>query len=249
MAPRDLIKEKIKQIITSLKEKPETWSDLKKVTSLPDKTLDRYLDYMEYWGLAQKSDAGWQWFENVRTYETEHDYELAINHSKKLLDTIAGLPVSIDHPELFRNRRTLPMKTRDALVLSDMAREHLKTGYPQIYAETVALEKLTDQRREMAESLKVYDPKIDKEKLPEYIINFNIKKYAIPKKHWKEVEKLVNTVGPERVAFIKETEKNYTENLIKNTNELRTLIFTVEHGEPLHGLCQLCPKIKIKQTH
>jgi hypothetical protein len=63
------------------------------------------------------------------------------------------------------------------------------------------------------------------------------------------VEKLVNTIGPERLGFIEETEKNYTESLFKTSNELRRLVFTVEHGEPLQGLCQLCPKIKIKQTH
>jgi len=251
MARRDLIKEKIEEIITTLKQEPATWSDLKKLTGLADKTLDRYLKYIEYWGFATKGDAGWQWFENVRTFETEYDYELALNHSKKLVDTIANsFPGSIDHKELFKNREMLPTETLDKLLLCDMVREHLKTGYPQVYAETIALEKLTDQGREITERLQEHKPKIDKEKLLEYIANFSTtNKYAIPKAHLGEVEKLVRTIGPGQAAFIKEIEKDYIESLIKNTNELRTLTFKVEHGEPLHGLCQLCPKIKIRQDN
>lgn len=248
---RELIKEKIKQIITTLKKEPASWSDLKKVTNLPDKTLDRYLDCLEYWGLARKSDADWHWFENVRTYETEYDYQLALNHSLKLIDTLGGFfPLSIGHSEWFKNKKTLPVKTNDDLLLCDMAREHLKTGYPKKYAEIVSFEELIEQRRILAESLGAYNSKMEKEKLIEFVANFTIlKSFVIPKEHRKEVEKMVNVIGPERLALIEKTHKDYTESLIKTSDELRHLIFTVEHGEPLLGICELCPKSKIKHNN
>jgi hypothetical protein len=248
---RELIKEKIKQLITILKKEPANWSDLKRATGLPDKTLGRYLDYVEYWGLAKKNDLGWRWFENFRTCETEHDYQLAMNHSRKLLDTLAGFfQVSINKPEWYKDRGTLPGKMKEKLLLCDMAREHLKTGYPKLYAEIVAFEKLIEQRNELAESFGVYKPKIDQDKLIEYIGNFTLlKQYIIPKEHRKEVEQLVTIIGPERLALIERTDKNYTESLIKISNELRRLVLMVEHGEPLEGNCQFCPKIKINQIN
>jgi hypothetical protein len=248
---RELIKEKIKQIITTLKKKSTSWSDLKKVTGLPDKTLDRYLDYIEYWGLAGKSDAGWQWFENIRTYETEHDYDLAMNHSRKLLDTLRGFfPLSISDSEMFNNRRTLPVKINDELILCDMAREHLKTGYPKIFNEIVVFEELIEQRSELEKSLEAHNMKIDKDKIVTYVANFNLlKQYIIPKNQRKEVGKLVNIIGSESLTLIEKAQKNYTEGLIKTSNELRQLVFTVEHGEPLNGNCQLCPKTKINQVN
>jgi len=247
---RELIKEKIKQIIMTLKKEPSRWSDLKKVTGLPDKTLDRYLDYVEYWGFAQKIDDCWRWFENVRRYDTEYDYQLAMNHSTKLLEILAGffLP-SISQPEWFKDRRKLPVKTNDELILCDMVREHLKTGYPSIYVGIVALEDQIEEKKEVAENLGVYKSKIEQEKLMDYIAHFALlKQYIIPKKHRKEVERLVSIIGPKRLALIERTHKNYIESFIKTSNELRRLSFTIEHGEPLQGICELCPKIKINQT-
>ena len=248
---RELIKEKIKQVIDMLKIEPANWSDLKNVTDLPDKTLDRYLDYLEYWGFAKKSDAGWQWFENVRTFETDHDYELALNHSQKLLDTLGGFfPLSISDSEMFNNRNALPAKINDELLLCDMAREHLRTGYPKLWSEIVAFEELIEQNRELAKSLEVHNMKIEKTKIVTYVANFTLlKQYLIPKNQRKEVEKLVNIIGAERLKIIEKANENYTESLVKTSNELRRLVFTVEHGEPLHGICQLCPTTKIKQTN
>ena len=247
---RELIKEKIKQIVTILKKEPANWSDLKKITSLADKTLDCYLHYLEYWGFVQKSDNGWQWFENIRTYETEHDYQLAINHSRKLIDTLGGFfPLSIDHSEWFKNKKVLPIKTNDELILCDMVRDHLKTGYPKIYSEILVFEELIEQRNLLAESLGEYNSKIEKVKLIEFVANFTVlKSYVIPKAFRKEVEKIVKAIGPDRLSLIEKAHKNYVESLMKTSNELRHLTFVVEHGEPLLGTCEFCPKSKISQS-
>ena len=210
--------------------------------------MTRYLKCLEFWGLAKKNDAGnWDWFEKVPIYKTEHDYRTALNHSRKLLDTLAGfLSVDMRKPELFQKRQSLPLKTQDNLFLNDRVREHLKTGYPSLYAEIVDFDRLIELRNEIKEDLKTNESKIEKDRMLEYVASFRkLKRYAIPKKHWKDVEKLVNRIGPERQSFIERTEENYIKSFIKINNEMRHLAFKVNHGEPLLGSCGLCPKSKV----
>ncbi len=246
---RELAKEKLKQIIDALKEEDAAWSDLKKISGLPDKTLDRYLDYLEYWELARKNEQrSWQWFERFRVYETEHDYKLAIEHSKKLLKTLEGFfGLSVIKSDWFQRRKQLPVKTQEELDLCDMVRAHLETGYPQLHSEIVDIEKQMSLRREISKELEVYKPKIEEKHLLEYIANYSLLKYAIPKKHWKEIERLVNCITPEKQNLIERTNTNYQESIVNFSNDLRHLVYTVEHGEPLKGVCKLCPNAKTKR--
>jgi hypothetical protein len=247
---RGVSEEAIKKIIDEIRKKPASWSDLKEKTKLPEKSLTRYLKSLEFWGLAKKNDAGyWDWHERVRIYETEHDYNIAVNHSKKLLDTMTGFfGVSTIHAAWFQNREAQSPKTQDQLFLSATVREHLKTGYPSLYAEVVDFDKIIDLRNAIKEELATHESKIEKEKMFEYVAHFRLlKRYLIPKKHWKEVDKLVNRIGLERQAAIEQTQKNYNESLVRISNELRLLTFRVEHGEPLLGSCTLCPKSKVEK--
>ena len=82
--------------------------------------------------------------------------------------------------------------------------------------------------------------------LIEYIARFRrLKEYAVPKKYRKQVEKMVANIEPERLNLIEQTGKSYTESLLKIEDALRRLTFQVEHGEPLLGTCDLCPKSKV----
>jgi hypothetical protein len=238
----------MKKIVDEIRKKPASWTDLKEKTKLPEKSVTRYLKTLEFWELAKKNDAGyWDWYERVRNYETEHDYNIALKHSKKLLDILAGFfGVSMIHPEWFQKREVQSLKTLDDLYFSDRVREHLKTGYLSLYEEVVDFDKLIELRNEIRKELAMHESKIEKEKMLEYVAHFrSLKRYVIPKKHWKEVDRLVCQIGPERQAFVEETQKNYNESLVKISNELRRLIFMVEHGEPLLGSCELCPKLKV----
>jgi hypothetical protein len=250
---RELAKEKIKQLIDALREKPATWSDLKEIAGLPDKSLDRYLEYLKYWGLARKIKSGyWDWFERIRLDETEHGYNLAINHSKKLLDVLVSVfPLSVVHPDWFKKQETvLDQPQRDLKDLSDMVEQHLKTGYPQIYAEIVAFKNLVAQETEMAESLQAYRPKIAGDQLVEYLGTLRLipAKYAIPKKYRKEVERIANSITQEQLVSLEKISEKHQEGVIKISKELRGLQLKVEHGDPLQGMCEFCPKARIKQT-
>jgi hypothetical protein len=238
----------IKKIIDELEKKPLSWADLKASTKLSDSTLSRYLSYLELWGLAKKNEEGhWDWYERVRTYETEHDYEVALEHSKKLLSTLDGdFGIITINPDWVHQRNTLSSNMRDKLCLSEMVREHLRTGYPLLFSEVVNLDKLVELRSSIAVELSTPESKIEKGNVIEYVANFRrFKAYIIPKKYRKEVEKIVANILPKRLDLIEQTEKRYGESLIKVFNELHRLEFKVDHGEPLMGICDLCPKSKV----
>lgn len=249
---RELAKEKIKEIIDIIKEKPVTWIDLKENTNLPDKTLSRYLDYVNYWGLAKKSESGyWEWFERIRTYETEKDYNLAIRHSKKISEALNGiLPASLNNPALFKNWWIEP-ESNDQLILRERAREHLKTGYPRIYTEIVEFEELLNQEIQYAQNelFIVSDSrKLTIESLLQYTGKFRSCKFAVPKEYWKEIELIVKKITPTQLEFLEETEKKRWDRLLKIAGELRQIMLQVEHGEPLLGSCSLCPTIKVRNN-
>jgi hypothetical protein len=238
----------IKKIIDELRKEPLNWVDLKALVNLPESTLNRYLGYLEFWGLAKKNNAGcWDWHERVRTYETEHDYSLAIKHSERLMNTLKEhFGASMINPEWFQEQAIRYPKARGELILIRMVREHLKTGYPSLFAEVVNFDKLVKLNKTLALELQTQGSKIDAAKRVEYVANFrSLKEYAIPKKYRKEVEKIIASIEPERLDFIEQTRKNYIETLLKIDNELRRLIFTVENGEPLLGICDLCPRSKV----
>ena len=245
---RGIDEQGIKKIIDAVKEKPLSWTDLKAITKLPDSTLNRYLVYLETWKLIKKDTAGyWNWYERVRTYETEHDYKTALEHSKKLTKTLEGFfGVSMIHPEWFQKQVVLSSKACDALYLSDMLREHLRTGYPLLFAKVMDFKTLIELRNKIGKELTFEGTKMEREKVVKYVANFQrLKTYVIPKKYRSEVEKIVAGVEPERLSFIEQTDSNYDESLIQISSELRQLMFKVEHGEPLQGVCDLCPRSKV----
>src|SRR5208337_3169046 len=82
------IKETMKPVIEALKDGKKSWSDLKELKvqkrEIPDKTLARLLENLEYWNLAKKEENYWVWYENVRVFSSKDDYDLAIEHSRIL---------------------------------------------------------------------------------------------------------------------------------------------------------------------
>ena len=238
----------IKKIIDELRKKPLNWVDLKAIVNLPESTLNRYLDYLEFWGIAKKNDAGlWDWHERVRTFETEHDYTMALAHSNKLLSNIRNhFGASLIAPELFEKQVIRYPEARDKLYLIDMMREHLRTGYPPLFAEVASFDKLVELKNTLELELPNHGSKMERAMLIEYIARFRrLKEYTVPKKYRKQVEKMVANIEPERLDLIEQTGKSYTESLLKIEDALRRLTFQVEHGEPLLGTCDLCPKSKV----
>jgi hypothetical protein len=77
-----------KPVIDALREGRKSWSDLEKITirlsknderKIPEKTLDRILkDYLEPWGLVHKDNDFWAWYENLRIFRSNEEYELMV---------------------------------------------------------------------------------------------------------------------------------------------------------------------------
>lgn len=245
---RGIDKHGIKKLIDEIRKKPLSWTDLQASTNLPESTLNRYLGYLEYWDLAKKNEDGyWDWYERVRTYKTEHDYDVALEHSKKLLSALEGVfGVFMINPDWIQKPAKRSSKMRDELFLSEMVREHLRTGYPLLFSEVVNFDKLAELENSIAVELSIDGSKIEKSKVVAYVANFRrLKSYAIPKKVREEVENIVVSTSPKRLGFIEKTHQNFDESLIKVSNGLRRLVFRVDHGEPLLGICDLCPKSKV----
>ena len=224
------------------------WTDLKDLVDLPESTLNRYLGYLEFWGLAKKNNEGcWDWHERVRIYKTEHDYNIALEHSTKLMKTVENyFGASMINPEWFQKQAIQSLEARDQLYLTSMIREHLRTGYPPLFDEVITFDQSHELRKTIATELSSKMPKIDGAKKVDYVANFRVlKAYVIPKKYRREVEKTVAIIGPERTDFIEQTMKKYTRSLLKIDSELRRLRYEVEHGEPLKGTCALCPKSRV----
>jgi hypothetical protein len=86
-------------VINSLREGPKQWSDLMqtihkqsdgKTVKISVGTLDRILkDYLEYWGLVQKKEDCWIWYEYKDEFSAA-EHQLRLEHSKHLLLSIFG---------------------------------------------------------------------------------------------------------------------------------------------------------------
>jgi hypothetical protein len=122
------IRVRMKPVIEALKEGDKTFSELLRL-DVPEKTLARILkDHLEYWGLAYKEGRKWIWYDKKRIFQSRHDYDVAVEHSKNLITSIK------------KNDLLLAL---DLLVYSDQRPrnfteqsffKHMKTGYPGTYS-------------------------------------------------------------------------------------------------------------------
>lgn len=86
------------------------------------KRVERNINQLRKWGLVQKDDERrWCWYTHVRTFESEAEYRIALNHSKQLLETLERLT------------ETNPPRTSIVSNLLVYTTKHLETGYPDAY--------------------------------------------------------------------------------------------------------------------
>jgi len=249
------IRERMKPVINALREGKKTWSDLKQLgippeKAIPERTLDRILkDYLEYWGLATKEGDYWVWYEHSRVFKSRHDYELAIEHSRKLLPA-------------FQNMLEVVATDRHPLYFA--AKEHLRS-YPEIYHKLEKFEEAFNER--VRGLLQKYGHKIKtsdrfwvmhwekrkgkgffgkifgewglvKDEVP-YMIEWGSTKPS--EAEMKEINELRD--------FLDDTEafNERFEIYHELAGDIYVLMLKVEMGSPLEGSCSLCPKITIKQ--
>jgi hypothetical protein len=254
MVKKQSIRVRMKPVIKALREGKKTWSDLRKL-GVPEKTLDRILDYLEYWELARKEGVYWVWYEHLRVFGTK-EYDLAIEHSCRLLPA-------------FKNMREIGVIARHPLYFA--AKEHLRS-YPETYRKLEKFEKVFNERvRELLEkyghlirtpdqfvffdTVKVKgkgplgkffsETKFKKRNLP-YMLDFpehlkdkefNELKKTQEYRDLKELRDFLDNTGAFNERF---------ELYGDLARDIYMLSLKVEVGlTPFEGSCSLCPKVQI----
>jgi hypothetical protein len=229
-----------KKVMDCLRRKSLTWSEIVRETKLPRRTVTRALDSLEYWGLAKKTKKGgaeyWVWSEHYRVYETKHDYDLAIRHSRNLMDGLAA----VSNPELFPERVTNP-KMKKLVFLRDMAEEHLRTGYPSISGEIEEYSVFMKKRKILAREVARVDLDLHFEDVLNEVRLFLLNKRLSRR---RDVERLVHKLAPEKIDLINRVEAEKAERNLRIAGLLQRLELQVMNGEPLDGRCELCPNIR-----
>lgn len=223
------IRFRIKPVIDALREGKKTWSELKELKpTIPDKTLDRILkEYLQYWGLVRKKDGFWIWYENLRVFNSSHEFKLAIEHSKKM-------------GSAFDNMLLCYFDAEDNLFNS--AKEHLRTGYPEINQKLTELSELKNEKNK--ELLLKYSQKITNlhEGCPNYEYHpFQLVDYLLSWNPKPENLKMKNEMLKE-LKPLPDIYQSFSE-------DISLLELKIKNGTPLEGSCFLCPKIEIpKET-
>jgi hypothetical protein len=257
----------IKPVISILREGKKTWSDLEKISIklseseeklIPQKTLNRILkDYLEFWGLVRKEDSYWVWYENARVFRSSQEYDIAIEHSRKLLPALQNM---------------LEIKAKDRHIFYSAAKEHLRS-YPEIFQRLEVFEKEFNERvRELLEKYGKYimmpdkfmmwDPVKVKGKgfLGKFFSQTEFIKRDIPYmirlpqnevKDFEEFEKTEEYRELDELRDFLDDTKRFNERFKiygELTGDIAGLCLKIEMGQPLEGTCSLCPKIKLEKT-
>jgi len=247
--PRGLNATQIKKVIDFVKEKPMNFGEFINL-GIPRKSLDRILsDYLEYWGLVRKDENNcWRWFEHYRIFSNRDEYLIALEHSKKLIPELRNsMFVEFDVKKGFGERKERRKCIED----------HLRTGYSDLYDNYIKFRKIqydiedckSDDFKisKFMNSLEVNDMLFFNQKLKE---NKSDNKFHFSKesKEGKLLLELIKIVPEKRlIEWFKLTNK-MDELYSKVVGEIHLIMRKIEHGEPIKGICQLCPKVKIKNT-
>jgi hypothetical protein len=252
----------MKPIIAALKEGKKTWTDLVNL-NIPEKTLDRILDYLQYWGLARKEADYWVWYEYSRVF-TPEEFNLYLEHSRKLLPALNSL-ISITSDK------------GDAL--QPYAEQHLM-NYPEIYQK---VERFRDLDQKQAGKLfekvkgkivppdKMFSAHYEKRKGDTFmgrifgehvLIKDNVPYHLGPfsKNELQDVLRLLEQPatlqidkigdkdecfirGPVRARMLDEIFELYGQ----LAHDISILMLKIDHGEPLQGKCLICPKVRVEE--
>lgn len=221
------IKETMKPVIEALREGKKSWGDLKELKvqnrEIPDKTLDRLLKNLDYWGLAEKEGDFWVWYEYSRVF-TPHNFDLAMKHSKRLLFQFQTL---VHHPD--KNSQDLEYVAM---------KEHLK-----FYHDTDTYLKLEKYEKAFIEIKKKINA--NKEMLSKFFPNLN------PFRIIEDYDKSFKATTPDeeklKDELEKELDKFYWETYSPLKRDLGSLETKIAHRNPLEGKCSLCREVKIME--
>ncbi len=239
MLRRGLNRESIKKVIDAIKESPKNWTELKE-ENIPDKSLQRILkEYLSYWGLITQDEYGrWCWYEDIRTFDTRHEYELALYHSRRIVLSSEG-NIRYDEIDPFLTLDTLAILDKKLLSNDDDKKflDHLKTGYPETYETLMAYREKLNQvgfftKEEVS---KPYLGSLD------YDFESPAERVQIAasfRTGLTEISEWYSNYDQEKIAEL----FNMRDLLV---GRIYSIINSVSHNIPLKGHCDYCPRIRI----
>lgn len=240
-------------------------------------------------GLVKKIEVGIsvKYKKRWREFDTVENYLVSLSHSKKLLSH------TFFSKELIKYLPYVETETKRNIVTPETSvLEHLKSGYPTLFEELKALDKLIESsdnlKKELKNALFVYIRRkrfkfakpmekilnsVYVEELQEVLFEFQPSILTHGFKLIVEGDFLVCASYPAvrlsgDIKIKDKFEKCVNEFILKNkenskklvalwentmrkacgiNSELGYLKERVEHGEPLEGECQLCPRVIIKE--
>jgi hypothetical protein len=214
----------ILDVLREGEKKQWRWKEFKELRvrgiPIPDKSLERLLDFLDYCGLAEKDEHGyWIWYENLRVYKTKLDYDLALEHSRKLLPIMQSMI-----------ERITGIRAKDASEALELCiREHLKT-YPEVNR---ALEKFEVTSNDRIRYLM--------QKYGTGNSLFNLAKGPLGDMIVKDLKKNEDAKEIDELRAFWTNEENLRD-FAKIAGHFMALSSMVEIGfQPLEGICPLCP--------
>ncbi|MHA1973078.1 MAG: hypothetical protein ACTSW1_08800 [Candidatus Hodarchaeales archaeon] len=153
----------IKSILQSLQNGPKTFTELKQLTGITERTLSRYLtEHLEPWGAIEKNkDDKWATKIYEKKYDSYSQHRWLLSHSESLLKGLDILLYNLKneyrknivklHEEMFTNdKKRLNRQEVTEIIgdtplnglvepsqyddkFKDLFNEHLKSGYPELY--------------------------------------------------------------------------------------------------------------------
>jgi hypothetical protein len=243
---REIDREKIKLVIDVLKQKRATWSEIVTQTGIAERSVTRILHkYLNYWGLASKDAQGnWAWHDTIRTTASQIELDLDVDHSKWLTKGLDLYISSLSNPELKPQQPKGLRANGDSLLLACIE-DHLKSGYPQLYANIESLRLILAECVEFMVS-KYPQCQVDNSALEliENLDNYTYAKNAVPKQYRKLVEEIASRLTPEDFAKIRDLEKQKTLLIQEVSHAIQVLSIRVQNNQPLEGKCNICPNIQ-----
>lgn len=223
-----------KKILEVLRvEGPCRYGKLREKTNIPKGTIDRRLWFLKDLRLIVNENRKWMLGAHAKTYENLEEYRIHLRHSRELAN---GL-IAVFHfvPQIPPLSDVLTQEQREKLGLDIMpelwpyALQHLKTGYPDIFKIFERFKVVMDEIATiiMNETNAILD-EVETESIMGRPVERRLRN--------AEMEKL-SKLEEEKFEIMNELEDRITE-----------LILRIIHGEPLSGVCSLCPKVNVGKS-
>jgi len=261
------------KVARKLKEGPKTSSELKSELKISAKSLYRVLSCLEAIGVVSEGVDGKYRFEGWQVFLDEEQYGVKLDHSRKLLrpyirkDLTEPIPDAISdealhdrnivqhlesgYPEIYIYHVKW-LKREEALIRlwELMGKQAANAGFEMIFSKAKA--------GNLIDVVRAYIERKDFERMKivckegQVWDDYTGMALANEGKYIKEIEELLRSLisseeVQKAVTDLKNAEEDYDDCYYDFKWKLVQLALKVEHGEPLKGYCDLCPRIVIER--